>query len=155
MTRLLTVILLILSFTTFAAGLPSFMSSKCPPGNPYCKKTTGDGPPPVKLDDAAPKACAPDDQECIKNYSKQQTDNYQSGVKDPNFVNPVHGGGGCILSDQSKCKTSDDSWNTNTVKPVTTREVPYVTGARPEFDQKQQCKSVYSPFSRTTVQNCQ
>lgn len=154
MTRLLTVILLILSCTSFAAGLPSFFNTQCPPGNPYCKKGTGDAPPPVRVDENAPKACAPDDKECIKNYSKQQTDNYQSGVKDPNFVNPVRGGGGCILTDQKKCQTSDESWKSNTVKPVTTREVPYVTGARPEFDNKK-CTSVYSPFSRTTVQHCQ
>lgn len=154
MTRLLMVLLLTLSFPTFAAGWPSFLTTQCPPGNPYCKKAPADTPPPVAVDDAAPKACAPDDQECIKNYSKQQTDNYQTGVKDPNFVNPVDGGGGCIMSDKNKCQASDQSWKSKTVEPVTTREVPYDTGARPEFDQ-QKCKTVYDFNSRTTVQKCQ
>lgn len=154
MKQQLTVLLLILSFTTLAQGFPSFPKIQCPPENPYCKNAAVDSPPPVAVDANAPKACAPDDEACIKNYSKQQTDNYQAGVKDPNFVNPVDGGEGCILGSASKCKSSNASWKANTVDPVTTREVPYETGARPDFESKK-CTTVYSPFSRTTEQKCQ
>lgn len=147
--------LIIFSFCALAGSLPQFLQTQaCPPGNPYCKMGGGVNPPPVQIDDNAPKACNPNDRECIAGYSKQQTSNYQSGVQNPSFVDPVRGGGGCILSDASKCDPASAAWQANTVTPVTTRELPYVTGARPEFQQQEDCKSVYSPFSRTTTADC-
>lgn len=144
------VLSMLVSVSAFAAGLPTFPGIFCPPTDPYCQPGAVQPPPTVQVSPGTPQACQPTDQNCIKQYSDQQTQNYQSGVSNPAFVNPITGGTGCS---GSSCQSAEQTWKDKTVQPIEQYQVPYSPGQRPEFS-PEGCQQVYSPFSRTMETHC-
>ena len=107
----------------------------CAKGNPYCAANVPVPPPPQAQFDPNQTPCNSASESCGQQYSKQLTQNYQSGV---GTIPPPYTP--CVSQDN--CASVQPWWNSTVVRPIQDKTIPYNPGAR-TWSQTQNCGTTF------------